>query len=124
MSSLLSSFSSSPALPTALLSVSLLAVGFFLGRAWQRRQFSLAAQQHADVVHTYLTQQHLSTLNSRPFSRGGTGSGGAASSGGLIDTTRRLVSAILGEQEKEVGRWLSLWQDGLVTPLILRSSLN
>ena len=120
MSSLLSSISSSPVLPGALLSISMLAVGFVLGRAWQRRQYSLAAQQHADAVHNYLTQQHRANLATRPFSRGGTGAGPASSGGGLVDTTRRLVSAIMGEQEKEISRWLGLLQDGVLTPVMVR----
>ena len=121
VSSLLSSFSSSPVLPGALLSISLLAVGFCLGRAWQRRQYSLAAQQHADAVCTYLSQQHRSSnMSSRPFSRGGTGTGPTSGGSGLVDSTRRLVSAILGEQEKEIGRWLGLLQDGVLTPVMVR----
>ena len=120
VSSLLSSFSSSPVLPGALLSISLLAVGFCLGQAWQRRQYSLAAQQHADAINNFIAQQHRSSMNSRPFSRGGTGSGPASSGGGLIDSTRRLVSAIMGEQEKEISRWLGLLQDGVLTPVMVR----
>jgi len=123
VSSLLSSFSSSPVLPGALLSISLLAVGFCLGRVWQRRQYSLAAQQHADTVHRCLTTQQRRSSSSAshiPFSRGGTGTGEAGGGGGLIDSTRRLVSAIMGEQEKEVSRWLGLLQDGVLTPVMVR----
>ena len=130
LSSLLSSFSASPVLPGALLSISLLAVGFCLGRAWQRREYSLSQQRCADAIHSMIAQQQRNasarparppTFHPRGHCGGGLANGEVGDATGFWDSTCRLINAIMGEQDKEISRWLGgRLQDGVLTPVMVR----
>ena len=116
LTSLLTSFSSSPVLPSALLFISLLGVGFYLGRSYERHRTTVAQQRYNDAVHAILAKPQR-----RAPAYGGGSGGGGGGGGGLYESTRRLVSTLISEQEKEIGRWLGVAQgESLLMPVILR----